>query len=284
MGYDCMRVASIMLAMVVLMLAASAASATNEVYLDPQTVYIPECGTATVEVRMSATNTIDTWSTMIEFDGTCVNITDVDFTGGITPTNASWGHHVDYIYLGGTELTAVTGDHLLATLTVECDGSCGPIDLNLVGDENIEQLIAGLPDDDPPRNGTIYSATWTNGNARCRCECGDVNCVNGVDMTDVILLYYNVTYYPDPTYALASTWAGDVNCANGIDMTDVILLYYNVTYYPDPTYALASTWAGDVNCANGIDMTDVILLYYNVTYYPDPRYELTCCGARKCKE
>ena len=77
---------------------------------------------------------------------------------------------------------------------------------------------------------------------------------------------------------------GDVNCVNGVDMTDVILLYYNVTYYPDPTYTLASTWAGDVNCANGIDMTDVILLYYNVTYYPDPRYELTCCGERKCKE
>ena len=77
---------------------------------------------------------------------------------------------------------------------------------------------------------------------------------------------------------------GDVNCVDGVDMTDVILLYYNVTYYPDPTYSLASTWAGDVNCANGIDMTDVILLYYNVTYYPDPRYELTCCGARKYKE
>ena len=33
------------LAVVVLMFVMSAASAADEVYLDPQTVYIPECGT-----------------------------------------------------------------------------------------------------------------------------------------------------------------------------------------------------------------------------------------------
>ena len=219
-----------MLAMVVLMLAASAASATNEVYLDPQTVYIPECGTATVEVRMSATNTIDTWSTMIEFDGTCVNITDVDFTGGITPTNASWGHHVDYIYLGGTELTAVTGDHLLATLTVECDGSCGPIDLNLVGDENIEQLIAGLPDDDPPRNGTIYSATWTNGSAQCGGGCGDVDNDGDVDIDDVVESY--ILAIVSPGYL----WAADVDCDGDVDIDDVVDIYIRAII--DPTYEL----------------------------------------------
>jgi hypothetical protein len=199
-----MRKTSLMLAVMVLMLAASAASAANEVYLDPHPVYIPECGNATVQVRMNVTDTIDTWSTKIGFDDTCVNITDVDFTAGVTPTNASWGHHVNHTYLGGTELTAVTpGDYLLATLKVECDGSsCGPVNLNLIGDENIERLVAGLPDTAPPRNGTIYSATWTDGSAQCVGLCGDVNCVDGVNIFDAIHLYYNVTYPSNPTYAL----------------------------------------------------------------------------------
>jgi hypothetical protein len=223
--YNTMWKTSIALAVMVLMLAASAASADNEVYLDPQTVYIPECGNAIVQIRMDVTDTIDTWSTMIEFDDTCVNITDVDFSGGVTPTNASWGHHVDYIYLGGTELTNVTGDHLLATLTIECKGSsCGPVDLGFGGEENSERLIAGPPDGTPPY-GTIYSATWTNGSAQC-VGCGDVNCVDGVNIFDAIHL------------SLKSTWAGDVNCVDGVNIFDAIHLYYNVTYPSNPTYAL----------------------------------------------
>ena len=179
---------------------------------------------------MNATNTTDTWSTMIEFDGACVNITDVDFTGSITPTNASWGHHVDYIYLGGTELTDVTGDHLLATLTVECDGSCGPVDLNLVGDENIERLIAGPPDKDPPRNGTIYSATWTNGSAQCRGDCGDIDNDGDIDMNDVVASYILAIVHP------GYLWAADVDCDQDVDMNDVVNIYIRAII--DPTHIL----------------------------------------------
>ena len=212
---------SIMLAVMVLALTVSAASAANEVYLDPQTVYIPECGNATVQVRMDVTDMIDTWSTMIEFDDTCVNITDVDFTGSVTPTNASWGHHVDYIYLGGTELTAVTGDgYLLATLTIECKGSsCGPVNLNLMGDENIERLVAGLPDTTPPKNGTIYSATWTDGSAQC-VGCGDVDCSTAVNMGDYLTLRAYVLGAPVTSYG----WASDLDGVAGINMGDYLTL------------------------------------------------------------
>ena len=222
---------SIMLVVMVLMLAASASAAANEVYLDPQTVYIPECGNAIVQIRMDVTDTIDTWSTKIEFDDACVNITDVDFSGGITPTNASWGHHVDYIYLGGTELTAVTGNHLLATLTIECKGSsCGPVDLGFGGEENSERLIAGPPDGTPPY-GTIYSATWTNGTAQC-VTCGDVYIDNNVNMVDVGLLLnhvFNPAGYP------IYEWSGNVDGTNGINMVDVGLLLnhvFNPAGYP----------------------------------------------------
>jgi hypothetical protein len=222
-----------MFAVMVLMLAASTASAANEVYLDPQTVYIPECGNATVQVRLNATDTIDTWSTKIEFDPACVNITDVDFSGGITPTNASWGHHGNYIYLGGTELTAVTGDHLLANLTVECNNSGGcasPLNtssLNFTGEVNVTRLIAGPLDGDPPY-GTIYSATWTNGSTQC-VKCGDVNCDDSVDIADVLLLLNHLS----TGYPINCEWSANVNGDTSVDIADVLLLLNHLsTGYP----------------------------------------------------
>jgi PKD repeat protein len=159
-------------AVLALFLVVSATSAENAVYFSQQPVYIPECGNATVDILMNASDNIDTWSTMVEFDSECVNITEVNFTGSITQTYASWGHHGDYIYLGGTDLIATNGNELLlATLTVGCNGSsCGPVDLGFAGEENVTRLIAGPPDGDPgdtPRVATMYSATWTNGSAQC---------------------------------------------------------------------------------------------------------------------
>jgi len=235
------RIKSIMFGTLVLLLAVPAVPAANEVYLNPQTVYIPECGNATVQLLLNATDRVDTWSTMIGFDNKSVNITEVDFTGGITPTNASWGYHGDYVYLGGVSLDDRTGDRLvLANLTVECNGSCSPVSLSVMGEENVTRLIAGPPDDTPPHNGTIHAATWTDGGAQCvGCgDCGNVNGADGVDIFDAIRLYYNVTYYPDPSYVLDNPWAGNVNCVGGVDIFDAIRLYYNVTYNPDPSYAL----------------------------------------------
>ena len=177
---------TLMMLGVLLLLAASASA--NEVYLDPPTVYIPECGNATVQVLLNATNTTDTWSTKIGFDNNSVNITNVTFTDSIS-TNASWGYHGDHIYLGGVSLENRTGNGLLlATLTVECNGSCGPVDLNITGEEGVERLIAGPPDDTEPRNGTIHAANWTDGSAQC-VACGDVDCDGDIDMDDVIEVY-----------------------------------------------------------------------------------------------
>ena len=191
---------SIMLAVMMLMLAMSAASAANEIYLDPHPVYIPECGNATVQVLLNATDAIDTWSTKIGFGDICVNITDVDFTDSIS-TNASWGHHGNYIYLGGVSLDSVTGNGLvLANLTVECDGSCGLVDLELFGIVDVERLIAGPPDGEPP-HGTIRAATWTGGNAQC-VGCGDANGDGFVTAADA---------YPVFTRTVCNDWVADAN-------------------------------------------------------------------------
>ena len=217
-----------------LLLAVSVTSVANEVHFSQETVYIPECGNATVEVLMNATNSTDTWSTRVEFDSVCVNITEVDFSGSITPTYASWGHHGDYVYLGGTNLTASSDNELLlATLTVECNGSSGgPVDLAFTGDEEVERLIAGPPDDAPPRNGTIHSAMWTNGSAQCVGR-GDVDCDKDVTVDDVVDIYKHVS---NPTYPLYLPWAADVDYCDGeITVDDVVDIYKHVS---NPTYKL----------------------------------------------
>ena len=210
-------------AVLALLLVVSAASAENEVYFSQQPVYIPECGNATVDILMNASDNIDTWSTMVEFDSECVNITEVNFTGSITQNNAS-GHHGDYIYLGGTGLTATSGNELLlATLTVECNGSsCGPVDLGFAGEENVTRLIAGPPDGDPgdtPRVATMYSATWTNGSAQS-VVCGDVDCDGNVNAGDYFLLRAYVLGAPVTVYS----WAADVNGVDNVNAGDYFLL------------------------------------------------------------
>ena len=209
-----MNVNKMIIGVLVMLFIISIASADNEVYL-PETTYIPECGTTTIEILLNASDDIDTWSTMIEFDNTCINITDVNFIGSITPNNASWGHHGNYIYLGGTELTASNGNELLlATLTVEClnSGECS-CDLKFTGIENEKRLIAGPPD------GMFYSATWVNGIAQC-VECGDVNCDTAITIADVLLLLNHLS----TGYEINCEWAANVNGDTAITIADILLL------------------------------------------------------------
>ncbi len=209
---------SIMLAVMVLMLTVSAASAANEIYLDPHPVYIPECGSTTVQVLLNATDPVDTWSTKIVFDDTCVNITDVDFTDSIS-TNASWGYHGDHIYLGGVSLNSETGNGLLlATLTVECDGGCGLVDLELLGIVDVERLIAGPPDDTPPHNGTVHAADWYGGDAQC-VGCGDANGDGFVTAADV---------YPVFARAFCNEWAADANGDGFVTAADVYPVFARI--------------------------------------------------------
>jgi peptidoglycan hydrolase-like protein with peptidoglycan-binding domain len=72
---------------------------------------------------------------------------------------------------------------------------------------------------------------------------------------------------------LTDIWmCGDMNCNEAVDMSDVIDLLYYVGY-PDK-YTICNEWAADVNCDRAIDMSDVIDLLYYVGY-PEG-YELKC--------
>ncbi|MFZ2070904.1 MAG: NosD domain-containing protein [Halobacteriota archaeon] len=74
---------------------------------------------------------------------------------------------------------------------------------------------------------------------------------------------------------LTETWkCGDVNCNEVVDMSDVIDLLYYVGYLGQ--YTICNEWVADVNCdKSSIDMSDVIDLLYYVGY--PGQYELKCC-------
>jgi hypothetical protein len=66
---------------------------------------------------------------------------------------------------------------------------------------------------------------------------------------------------------------GDVNCDETVDMSDVIDLLYYVGY--PGNYTIGSEWSADVNCDKAIDRTDVRALLHYVGY--PGQSELSCC-------
>ncbi len=159
-----MKNISIIIGILAILSMLSGVAADNTVYFDPGIVSMDGYGTGTVDVYLSSTDSIDTWSTMIEFDSNCINITNLEFSGSITPYYNGWGHFGNYIYLGGTDLNDISGNGLLlATLTVECiDPSGCTSQLNFAGEIGNERLIAGPPDNSP-NYVTVYDATWISG-------------------------------------------------------------------------------------------------------------------------
>ena len=55
--------------------------------------------------------------------------------------------------------------------------------------------------------------------------CGDVNCDGEVDVSDIIVLYNNVSMGQE----ICSKWAADVNGDDSVDISDVIVLYQSIS-------------------------------------------------------
>ena len=143
--------------------AVSTASAANTVYFDSQhsTITGGPCNTTTVELRVTTTDAINSWNTYIEFNSSCVNITGCSFDGSPISHISGWAHHGSWIDIGATKNdpndSCISGDQLLATLTIHCEeGNCTS-PLNFTGTENVWRYIgcAKVP--------ALYSATWQNG-------------------------------------------------------------------------------------------------------------------------
>ena len=72
---------------------------------------------------------------------------------------------------------------------------------------------------------------------------------------------------------MSTRMCGDVNCDEAIDMSDVIDLLYYVGY--PGKYVVCSEWAADANGDGAIDMSDVRVLLYYIGF--PGQYELNCC-------
>jgi len=148
--------------LIMLLFAASASSAPNTAYLDPQDIIVPDGygNTTTVLLKLNATDDIACWQTDIYFDSECVNITDVDFTGSLFDTLPRWGHYGDHIRASSMILlSTIAGDDLLlATITIRCNCSeCDYCESNLA-------FTGSLVGDD---HGVNKPSEWLDGTVSC---------------------------------------------------------------------------------------------------------------------
>jgi hypothetical protein len=103
----------------------SAAPAAPAMYLNPEHSSV-NCGeSTTAEVRINTSTDTMVVQADIYFDPTCVNITNVDYTGApwypVVPPG--WSHRGDHVRLGTMKYPSVsTGDYLFATIEGECVG------------------------------------------------------------------------------------------------------------------------------------------------------------------
>jgi hypothetical protein len=70
---------------------------------------------------------------------------------------------------------------------------------------------------------------------------------------------------------------GDVNMDTYADMTDVMILWYDIANYGSPPPEISNACAADVNCDGAIDMTDVMILWYDIANYGSPPPVVSCC-------
>ncbi|MCW3135549.1 MAG: hypothetical protein N2V77_01205 [Canidatus Methanoxibalbensis ujae] len=64
------------------------------------------------------------------------------------------------------------------------------------------------------------------------CECGDVDCKNGVTSADATKVRWRVSH---PSYQLTNLWAADVDCKNGVTSADATKVRWRVSH---PSYQL----------------------------------------------
>jgi hypothetical protein len=219
------------------------ALAAPSMYIDPQTKNL-NCGESdTMEVRITTEASTQVAQAYIHFDPACVNITDVDFTGAPWQPLAplGWMHKGDYVTTGTANFAGVAaGDHLFATITVECvcDGDSCTSDIRLDNLAPVYPTVNGTvtceePDDDDCL-GMCYEGTVCEGT-----PIGKMNCSTCLAMA-------GTSWLNDPCPVSASgctcpsmCWTECPECCDGIDN--------------DPTPDGLVDWPADPKCGCCID-------------------------------
>lgn len=114
------------------------------IYLVPDNINIG-CGeSTTAEVWFNTTSNYMSAQTYIHWDPACVNITNVDYTGGIWYPLAppGWSHWGDYVITGAANFSDVpAGNYLYTTITIESVGSGCISDIWFTTVEPLETVI-----------------------------------------------------------------------------------------------------------------------------------------------
>jgi hypothetical protein len=142
--------------------ALSTASAENIVYLDPLEVNLPDCGTATVAVRLNSTDAIGGFQSDIKFDPDVVRITDIAFVGGYNCSFSFMINNTNYYRLVGINNNGdVAGEQTLAVFTIECINCDAYYETRIdFDDEDMELILVN-------QTGYKFPAIWENTTIKC---------------------------------------------------------------------------------------------------------------------
>ncbi|MGB3457704.1 MAG: DUF3344 domain-containing protein [Halobacteriota archaeon] len=234
--------------------SVSATYPANAIYLNPEDSSGLYCENNTlVEVRVNASVVTTGVQTDIYFDPTCVNITDVDYTGSAWPPLAppGWRHFGDHVRLIGTNFAgAPAGDNLFATIRLHCvNEGCCISDLEFSG--------VSVPDSTgTPIDITAYNGTFT-------CESPEKPDLVIEDKWEEWLneTHYNVTYViHNNGTAIAPA---SHNTTLYVDGVPIEHKHVPVALAPCETYT--DTFDTVIECTGDSDTIKVCADNYNVT-------------------
>ena len=214
-----------------------APSGINNVYLEPDQCYVPYCGSKVFQIWMNSSENVDRWQTNVTF-GSGVNISNVDFTGGIADALVDWNHSGDYVSMVGYSVFPFVGDHLLANITVDCNCSGGCTSpLNFAGEEDVWMFLSAEENNATGHQVQVFrNVSWENGSVQC-VGCGDVDANGYVSANDVMEAYI---FSFNPSYLIEFEWSADADGNGYVSANDVMMIYIHSF---NPSHSL--------NCACG---------------------------------
>jgi len=191
----------------------AAPSGINNVTMQANDYYVPDCGSTIVEVRMNSSNNVEEWRATIEFDPNVVNITECDFSGTLSESFGEWSHNGSYIVAWGMshQMGSVSGDWRLVNLTVSGNGTGVTV-------LEFNESECFLAEGEVP---VFHNATW-EGCSMQYVGCGDVDCDGFVSSNDVLETYRRAV---NPYYPLEFEWAANADGDTFISSNDVLEIY-----------------------------------------------------------
>ena len=207
--------------------APSPTPTPNKVYLVPQHSNASFCNTVEAQIWATTTDTFGSGQINLTYSHCCANVTNLEYD---SLWQRTWDSSIDgrewLVFTRELGQPTVNGTVMIGNFTIHCcnESEC-VTSLTFSSPSKLSNLIAG-----------DLTVTWIDGTFECiRQVCGDVNCDDIVDSSDLSKLQF---YLSHPKYTICSEWAADVNCDHSINESDLLKLRYYVGYPRDPRYTL----------------------------------------------